>query len=840
MRNNFVTFAPIIRILTFDMAEYIETDIDNQEEESSNFNFRTFITIMYLNWYWILLSTFICITGAMTYLRYTPTTFSASMKVLIKDANEGGGRRGFSTNTLEEMGVISTSNGFENELEILSSTAIAKRVVRSLKLYTAYYLEGKVKDRELYKNSPILVDIEASCLDTLEKKIELTIHNKRKGIHVEGYVGSEKYAFKKDIPQLPGSIQTQAGVLTFERNSTSSTKLEKKELYVTIYPLVDAARMYASQMIASAAKTGTTTSNIRITDTQPLRALDYLKQLMISYNDDANEDKNEVARKTEQFIVDRIEVIQQELDSTEANLEVFKKANELINLPNNATTALSNTTSYQKAQVEMETQLVLIQSLIDYTDDPDNMLEIIPINLGLSNAQLHSTITHYNSLAMQRKRLLKASTEGSPAVVKLTAQMEDIWPTIGYSLRTYHQDLLVKKNSIDNQYNMFNQRIANTPTQERILNNIGRQQEIKAGLYLMLLQKREQNLISLASTATKARIIDEPKPNGIVSPNKSKILAGGAAFGFVFPIVLIYILGMLRYRIEGREDVERLTQIPILADIPMAKMPEGDTRGLVVNENKNNMMEEAFRGLRTNLRFILSNQEKVIVCTSCIPGEGKTFVASNLAMSLSLLGKRVILVGLDIRKPRLGAMFKLEKQKKGITTFLMLDEPDYDLLEDQISHEVVNKNLDLLPAGIIPPNPTELISRPLLDDAINYLRTKYDYIILDTPPIGLVSDTLELGRTADTTIFVARADYSIKANFSLINTINKDKKMKKINLVLNGIDLKKRKYGYYYGYGKYSSYSHRGKYGYYGKYSHYGHYGVYGSYRYSSGTESNE
>ena len=200
----------------------------------------------------------------------------------------------------------------------------------------------------------------------------------------------------------------------------------------------------------------------------------------------------------------------------------------------------------------------------------------------------------------------------------------------------------------------------------------------------------------------------------------------------------------------------------------------------------------------------------------------------------------MLIVGLDIRKPRLGAMFKLEKKKMGITSFLMLDKPDYELLEEQISRGVMNKNLDILPAGIIPPNPTELISRTLLDDAINYLRTKYDYIVLDTPPIGLVSDTLELARTADASIFVCRADYSIKANFELINDIRNQKKMPKINLVLNGIDLKKKKYGYYYGYGKYGTYGHNGRYGYYGKYSHYGHYGVYGSYKYGQNVESTE
>ena len=604
---------------------------------------------------------------------------------------------------------------------------------------------------------------------------------------------------------------------------------EDRKLYVTIDPVINAGRRYAGKVRVSGASEGISVATVRMVDTQMERALDYLGEILNSYNDDANDDKNAVAEKTRQFIDERIGVIRRGLDSTEANLESYKRSHELINLANNATSALSGSQSYQKEQVNMQTQLTLLKSLIDYANNPNNMRQIIPSNLGLSNAQLSASIDQYNSIVQERNRLLKTSSESNPTVARLTAQLEDLWPAIGTSLRTLYQDLMVQKSSIDNQYQMYSSRVSSTPTQERVLGNIDRQQEIQSSLYLMLLQKREQNYISMASEASKARVIDAPKPLGKVSPDNRKIIMGAVALGLILPIILLFLLGLMRYRIEGRNDIEQLTKLPILADIPLAKV-EKDSSGIVVKKNKNGMMEEAFRGLRTNLRFVLPDPEKVVAVTSCIPGEGKTFVASNLAMSLALLGKRVLIIGLDIRKPRLAEMFKLEDRKKGITSFLVLDKPDFELLESQISNSGLDKNLDILPSGIIPPNPTELISRKVLDEGINYLRTKYDFIVLDTPPIGLVSDTLELARTADASVVVARADYSIKANFDMINAISKDNKLPKVNLVLNGIDLKKKKYGYYYGYGKYGSYGKSGKYGYYGKYSHYGHYGVYGNY----------
>ena len=806
------------------MADYVLNDV-NEEEESSSFNLRSIITLIYLNWYWILLSAIVCYAGAKLYLRYTPPTYSADMKVFIKE--QGTTKRSSSVATLEELGVISTTSGFGNEMEILASTAIAARTVQTLKLYTSYRMEGRVIDQELYKNSPIIVDLAEGNLRDLQTRINLVVTRKNSGIHVEGNIGGAN-PFTHDVKDLPATVPTAVGPLIFQRNAGYKMPSDRK-LFVTIDPVINAGRRYAGKVVVSGAHDNISVATVRMVDTQMERALDYLGEILNSYNDDANDDKNAVAEKTRQFIDDRIAVIRRGLDSTEANLESYKRSHELINLANNATSALSGSQSYQKEQVNMQTQLTLLKSLIDYASNPSNMRQIIPSNLGLSNAQLASSIDQYNSIVQERNRLLKTSSESNPTVARLTAQLEDLWPAIGTSLRTLYQDLLVQKSSIDNQYQMYSSRVSSTPTQERVLGNIDRQQEIQSSLYLMLLQKREQNYISMASEASKARVIDAPKPLGKVAPDSRKIIMGAVALGLILPIILLFLLSLMRYRIEGRNDIEQLTKLPILADIPLAKV-EKDSAGIVVNKNKNGMMEEAFRGLRTNLRFVLPDPEKVVAVTSCIPGEGKTFVASNLAMSLALLGKRVLIIGLDIRKPRLAEMFKMEDRKKGITSFLVLEKPDYDLLEAQISNSGFDKNLDILPAGVIPPNPTELISRHVLDDAINYLRTKYDFIVLDTPPIGLVSDTLELARTADATVVVTRADYSIKANFEMINAIAKDKKMPKVNLVLNGIDLKKKKYGYYYGYGKYGSYGKSGKYGYYGKYSHYGHYGVYGNY----------
>ncbi len=818
------------------MAEYVANEELQKEEESSVFSLSTIWTIVILHWQWIVLSTIIALCIAFCYLRYTQPVFTSAMKVLIKD-DEGNRRAMGGQMNLENMGLITNSNGFDNELEILTSTNVNSRVVKSLKLYVNYAIEGRVKKLEQYQNNPIIVDMPQHQLAVLRTPIQLEMTKTGKGLHVKGKVSisgqSEPVTFERDITKLPGSINTPMGVIIFQQNP--GAKWKDETLYAVILPVETAARLYRSKLSAGATSKFTTVAQITFTDTQVGRSLDYLNELLKCYNDDANEDKNEVAMKTEEFIKERIDFIRGELDVTEGDLEQYKKSNELINLTNNATTALSSTTEYQKQQVELETQLNIINGLVNYLNNPANAMQVIPANIGLKDANLNGLISKYNDAVLQRNRLLKSSSEDNPFVQRLTSQLEEMWPSIKMSLDAIRSDVMTQKSSADKQYSMYSSRISSTPTQERALTNMSRQQEIKANLYLMLLQKREENYISLASTAAKARIIDSPQFVGKVSPKNSIIWLIALILGVGFPIGLYILRNLLRYRIEGREDIEKLTKINILADIPLAGKTVDGEKALVVRENTNDAMEEAFRGLRTNLRFILEGDENVILCTSCIPSEGKTFVTTNLGMSLALLGKKVIVVGLDIRKPRLVKLFGIPADKKGITTFLSGSDSSYEALEKQIVHGVINENLDVLPAGIIPPNPGELISREQLDRAVALLKEHYDYVLLDTPPIGLVSDTLSIARVADMCLFVCRADFSLRSNFSLINGFNDEGKLPKVNLVLNGVDLKKKKYGYYYGYGKYGKY---GKYGY--GYGRYGHYGVYGHYGSKAGREHTE
>ena len=813
------------------MAEYVANEELQKEEESSAFSLSSIWTIIVLNWQWIVLSAIIALCLAYCYLRYTRPVYTSSMKVLIKDDQQQGRQASRAGQmNLSQMGLVSNSNGFDNELEILTSTNVSSRVVKSLKLYVSYAIEGRIQKIEQYQCNPIIVDMPQHQLTVLRTPIQLEMTKANKGLHVTGKVSmagqKEPVTFDYDLKKLPGSINTPMGVIIFQQNP--GTKWNNEKLYATIIPLETAARMYRSKLSAGPTSKNTTVARVSFTDTQIGRSMDYLNELLKCYNDDANEDKNEVAVKTDEFIKDRIDIIRGELDVTEGELEQYKRSNELINLSNDATTALTNTTEYQKKQVEFETQLNLINALINYVNNPANAMQVIPANLGLANASLNSTISQYNELVLQRNRLLKSSSEDNAVVQRITTQLEEMWPTIRMNLDAIKNDVMTQKSGVDSQYRMFSSRISSTPSQERALTNISRQQEIKANLYLMLLQKREENYISLASTAAKARLIDPPLLGGKVSPQDKMIWLIALLLGLGLPLVFFFLRNLLRYRIEGREDVEKLTKISILADIPLAGKTVDGEKALVVRENTNDSMEEAFRGLRTNLRFILESDEKVILCTSCIPGEGKTFVCTNLAMSLALMGKKVIIVGLDIRKPRLVKLFGIPADKKGITTFISGNDSSYEALEGQIVHSVANKNLDVLPAGVIPPNPSELISRDQLDRAIELLKEHYDYILLDTPPVGLVSDTLSIGRVSDMCLFVCRADYSPRGNFELINAFKAEEKLPKINLVLNAVDMRKKKYGYYYGYGKYGKYGKYGRYG-YGK-GRYGHYGIYGKY----------
>ena len=739
----------------------------------------------------------------------------------MKDEKKGGGA-GLSSE-LEDMGLsglMTSSKNIDNELEVLRSKTLVKEVVNQLNLYITYKDEDEFPAKSLYKTSPVQVSLTPQEAEKLSSPMVVEMILQPKGsIDVNVTVGEKEY--QKHFEKLPAIFPTDEGTLAFFQDVDSVTlqdgtkvpRLEKnvRHITATINKPMRVAKGYCSNLsIAPTSKT-TSVAVISLKNSSLQCGQDFINQLLEMYNRNTNNDKNEIAQKTAEFIDERISIISKELGSTEADLETFKRDAGITDLTSEAQIALAGNAEYEKKSVENRTQISLVNDLRKYLKG--NEYEVLPSNVGLQDAALIGAIERYNEMLVERKRLLRTSTENNPTIVNLDTSIRAMKANVQATLEGTLQGLMITKSNLDREASRYSRRISNAPGQERAYVSIARQQEIKAGLYLMLLQKREENAIALAATANNAKIIDEAIADDTpVSPKRSMIYLIALVLGVGIPVGIIYLIELTKFKIEGRADVEKLTSVPIIGDIPLTDEKNDKNGSIAVFENKNNLMSETFRNIRTNLQFMLDNDQKVILVTSTVSGEGKSFVSANLAISLSLLGKKVVIVGLDIRKPGLNKVFHLSNKEKGITQYL--SNPETDLME-LVQPSDVNKNLFVLPGGAVPPNPTELLARNGLDKAIEILKQNFDYVIMDTAPIGMVTDTLLVGRVADLSVYVCRADYTHKAEYTLINELAIEKKLSKLCTVINGVDLKKRKYGYYYGYGKYGKYYGYGKrYGY--------------------------
>ena len=814
-----------------------QTELQPLAEEQSFFSLESIFRMLVLNWQWFVLSLIVALGIAFLYLRYTTPVYNTYAKILVK----GSESRGSGASQALSIGDIIQNYGLSNERQILKSSTTAAEVVRDLKLYTSYTLKGRVRDRVMYKNQEFMVDMDAEHLEKLNTPVYMKIEKEKGAYHITGSYrvpidelnSSAPYGIDQTIKNLPATIKTKAGTISIYTNPApvKQKMTDGQEIIVTINSPMNVAKGYAARL-GVAGNEGSDVITLSINDQNTTRAVDYLNQMLIVYNRLANEDKNDVARRTEAFINERLAKINGELNATDSELESYKRRNGLVNLRSDAGQSAGNQDAYEKRLSDANTQIQLINTYRQYINKPTNKGQIMPSNVGLNDGQTGQLVSEYNQRVLERNRLLRTASEQSPAVQKLNADIDDLYQSVQQSLTNAYQHNMqtaqIQRNAISAQLGRYSGEVSKTPEQERILTQIGRQQEVRSGLYLMLLQKREENSISLSATANKANMIEVPLHGGQVSPKPNMIYLTALGIGLLLPALIMFVLSLLRYRIEGHDDVMRLTALPILADVAIASDTAKTKADIVVHENKNNQMEEIFRSMRTNLQFMLGEKDKVIMFTSTTSGEGKTFNCANLAVSFALLGKKVLIVGLDIRKPRLAELFEINNHHNGITPLLTMEEPKWSDIAEQILPSGVNKNLDLLMAGPIPPNPAELMARPSLEVIFNVLRDKYDYILVDTAPVGLVTDTLQVGRVADATIYMCRTDYTAKSSFELINGLANDEKLPNMSIVINGIDMSKKKYGYYYGYGRYGKY---GRYGRYGRYSSYGKYG-YGKYGY--------
>lgn len=635
-------------------------------------------------------------------------------------------------------------------------------------------------------------------------------------VKVRYILDEEEQETEKTFDKLPAVFPTPAGVFSFTANDSILNEWKAKEngdirLAAYVGAPTAVAKSYGESLTVEATSKTTTIAQIAVKNTDRQRAADFINCLVAFYNQDANDEKNEVAQKTADFIEDRIGIINQELGSTETQLADFKQKSGLTDLTSDAKLALEENSKYEQLRIENQTQIRLVEFLRDYINNPANEQEVIPANVGLQDQNLSSVIDQYNTMLIERKRLLRTSSENNPAVVNMNTGIEAMRHNVQTTVASVLKGLQITRSDIDRQARKFEGRISSAPQQEKEFLTISRQQEIKAQLYIMLLQKREENAITLAATATNGRIIEEALADKFpVSPKKKIIALAALIIGLGIPVGFVYLRDLLKYKIENRDDVEKLTTVPILGELPRGKKPEHGA--IVVRENKNDVMEETFRGLRTNLLFMLGKTDKVILFSSTQPGEGKSFVAGNTAVSLAYLGKKVIVVGMDIRKPGLNKVFNLSRRAEGITNYL--SDPEHVKLTDMIQRSDISPNLDILPGGPVPPNPTELVARTVLEDAINQLKERYDYVILDTAPFGMVTDTAIIGRVADICVYVCRADVTPKAGYRYINVLRDEHKFPKLATVINDIDMSKRKNSYGYGYGAKYGYGKGYGYGY--------------------------
>lgn len=811
----------------------------NEERDDSLLNFQFLIKTFILNWQWFLLSLIITMSAAMIYVRYSLPVYQVSAKVLIKDedntSSRGRSNQIMNTNTL---GILTSTDGFDNELEILKSKSLAEETVLDLKLYVNYYSVGKIIDVPVYDETPVLVDLNKEKLEVLEGPVKLQISKDNNIYNVQGVCvkNGAKQVFKGQ-GKLPYIIKSPVGTISLVQNPRFVESDVKKKYIANIYNPKDVINSYVNIGVEPLSKT-TSIAVLTRNDLLPERAKEYLKHLVTVYNRQANEDKNIIAVRTEEFINQRLEKINAELGSTDGAIERYKRNNNIIDAASSAQLSLSQSNEADISLRDINTQIMLMQSLKEYMQTPTNKYQTLPSNVGLKDPSAASLIGQYNQIALERSRVLRSASEHSPVIQELTSQLDALVSSINGAIDQSKRGLEIQKKAIMSTYGKYTGKLSQTPEQERFLTEIGRQQTVKSSLYIMLLQKREENSITLAATSDKGRLIDEPAFMGKVKPKTAIIMLIALLLGIGLPLLILILKELLRYRIEGRQDVEKLTDCPIIADIAMANESIKAVGDIVIKENQNNQMEEIFRGMRTNLQFILKESQNVIMFTSSVSGEGKTFVAGNLATSFAFLGKKVVLVGLDIRRPRLSHLFGMDNKKEGITTLLTKNSVSTDDVLSLCMPSGVNKNLDLLIAGPIPPNPSELLTRSTLKEIFDILRKEYDYVIVDTAPVGLVTDTLHIGKVADATVMVCRADYTEKSSFSMINDFAENNKLPNVSIVVNGVDMSKKKYGYAYGYGKYGKYgkstyrSYTHGYGSYG-YQAYG-YGLYSSSHYSN------
>lgn len=751
-------------------------------------------------WKWFLLSVLVC--GGIAWYHYarSPLVYFRSATVIIKDPSNKT-----STTGLDRFDNIINKVNVANEILQFRSKKLMREVLQRLHADISYQLEDGLRSNELYNQSPVLLSFPDALPEqhfaftvTLKDKKSLVLSDFT-GIDVKSDFTVEMY----DTVTLSRGMRVVATPTNYYSDSWTGTPIRVAKL-----PMESMVNYYKSALGIQQEEEESSILTLALKDGSAARAEDILNTLINVYNEEAIKDKNQVAVNTADFINDRLIIIENELGGVESELETFKQRNQIVDIASSAGMYMSESQKYNTDALELETQLRLANFIKDYLTDPAKETDLIPSNTGIGDMNIESQINLYNTAKLKRDHLIDDSSANNPVVLELNNSLRAMKQNIIRAVDNMIVSLNVQRSDAQSREMRAQNRITSIPTKERKMLSIERQQKVKEALYLFLLNKREENALSQAMADNNARVIDGAEgSNSPISPNRNRILLLGLLVGLAIPSLACLGILFLDTRVHSRKDFEDIVSVPYLGEIPQdkeaGKLNEQESPFLLAKEQRDSTVSEAFRILRTNMAFMARKDlpQQVIIFTSLNEGAGKTFISKNLGMSLVLAKKKVILIDMDIRRGTLSRQFHLHKT--GLTNYLA----DATLLaEDIIQHQ---DGFDIIAAGAIAPNPAELLMDERLDNLVTELRRRYDYIVVDSVPVGIIADATISNRIADLTIFVARAGRLDRRQLPEIEQLYKENKLHNMALVLNGADLHRR-YGYYgyygysykYGYGK--------------------------------------
>jgi len=738
-------------------------------------------------WYWFVISVIIFLFGSWLYMRIQTPIFKTMTKVFInKDSGNGGGGA-----QLEQLGLINTSSSIETEIVFFSTYSLMQKVVKDLNANITYYQEGKLKAVELYE-PPFLLTIVKESDNMANKSYQIEVDNSNIHFyHDDDKVQTVKYNQLFKVNGL--------GQVKVERNPKNTSATANGMYLVSYTSIASKAAALEGNLSVLLTNPKVNILDISFKSALPRKSVEVLNSLIENYVKENIADKNRVADSTIKFIEDRLIYVGQELGSVEGEIQKFKQSRKIADIPTQSQQLIANSGISIDELSKVETQLSIVSTLEKYLNDESQTKRIFPGSSLLNDPSFGALVDKYNMVVMDRERQLLTSTVNNPYIINLDQQLLGLRSDMISSLQGTKRALNVTKVQLNKRSNQIESGIVSVPKTERSFLDLSRQQQIKQELYLFLMQKREETAISKTTNVSNLKIIEAPMTGGgPISPNKNMILLIGAVLGLLLPLVIIYLKDVLNTTILTQEDITSRTQTPIVGAIGNSNNIEG---AIVVSDNSRSAVAEQFRGLRTNLSFVLGSTEKVVLITSSMSGEGKSFIALNLATILAISGKKVLAMEMDLRKPNLSNKLDL-KSTAGFTSLIIDDKLEIDSI---IQPSGLNDNMFIISSGPLPPNPTELILNPKVSVMMEKLKGRFDYIIIDAPPIGLVTDAQLLSAYSDTALYVVRQGYTDKKQLAIAQDIYSNSRMKKLNIVINDVSADAGGYGYGYGYG-YGSY----------------------------------